>query len=131
MRVRPFFWVLLVVACLGSLTLAAIVQVLPPVRRPDVPTVLMGPTNFLQRSITLEKGQRLTLLQEASDEHIITNGSWVDSTQRPSKEPGAPTVDVTVSGVGSSAMLGPFNTAGTFHLYCPLHLGMDLTVQVI
>ena len=130
MRVRPFFWVLLVVVCLGSFTLAATLQIQAPVRRSDGPTVLMGPTNFVQRSITLEKGQRLRLLQKAGDEHIITNGSWVGSTPQPTQKPGAPTVNVTVSGVGSSAIIGPFTTAGTFYFYCPLHLGMNLTVQV-
>jgi plastocyanin len=26
--------------------------------------------------------------------------------------------------------VGPFNTAGTFHLYCSVHLNMNLTVIV-
>jgi plastocyanin len=94
------------------------------------PRVHMGPTNFLQSSITIQKGQRVTLIQDASDEHIITNGSWKGSAQLPAKEAGAPTVNVTVSGAGSQATIGPFNTAGTFHLYCTIHQGMNLAVKV-
>ncbi len=94
------------------------------------PSVHMGPTNFLQSSITIQKGQRLTLIDDASDQHIITNGSWAGSTQKPAKEPGAPTVNVTVSGTGSKATVGPFNTSGTFHLYCTIHQGMNLVVKV-
>jgi plastocyanin len=139
-RIRPIFWVLLAVACLFSLTLAATVQIVVPAQKqrtqhltPAIPTaiILMGPTNFVRSSITLEKGQWLTLIQDASDEHIITNGRWVNNTQQPTKASGAPTVDVLVAGAGSSATVGPFNTTGTFYLYCPLHPGMNLTVQVL
>jgi plastocyanin len=94
------------------------------------PSVHMGPSNFVQSSVTIQKGQRLTLIQDATDQHIITNGSWVGSTQKPAKEPGAPTVNVTISGAGSSATIGPFNTSGTFHLYCTIHQGMNLAVKV-
>ncbi len=95
-----------------------------------IPTVQMGQSNFLQSSVTIQKGQRLKLLQDASDEHIITNGSWVGTAQHPAQEPGAPTVNATITGQGASATVGPFNTAGTFHLYCTIHQGMNLTVQV-
>lgn len=36
--------------------------------------------------------------------------------------------DVTVS--GGSIDIGPFATAGVFHLYCTIHQGMNLTIVV-
>ena len=137
MRVRPFFWILLFCVCGGLLVFAALLSTetpqveLTPRPTPGVSTVLMGSTKFLQSSITIQKGQQLTLIQDSSDEHIITDGSWMGSTPHPIKELGAPAVNATVSGVGSSATIGPFNTAGIFHLYCPLHQGMNLLVQVV
>jgi hypothetical protein len=137
MHVRPFFWILLFCVCAGVLAFAAIIPTetsqveLSPRPRPDASTVLMGPSNFLRSSITLQKGQYLTLIQGSSGEHIIIDGSWVGSIQRPAQELGAPIVNAFVSGVGSSATIGPFNVAGTFHLYCPLHQGMNLVVQVV
>lgn len=93
------------------------------------PAVHMGSTNFLASSITLKKGQFLTLTNNASDEHIITNGSWDGTAQKPHKEPGAPAVNMTFQGQ-QSQRIGPFSTAGTFHLYCTIHQGMNLAVTV-
>lgn len=137
MRVRPFFWILLFCMGAGVLVFAALLPTetpqgeLTPRPTPGVATVIMGSTRFLQSSITLQKGQQLTLIQDSSDEHIIADGSWMGSTPHPTQELGAPPVHATVSGVGSSATIGPFNTAGIFHLYCPLHQGMNLLVQVV
>ncbi len=59
----------------------------------STPTVHMCGNNFVQSSITISKGQSLTL-------------------------------------VNDSHMIGPFPTAGTYHLYCTVHPGMNLTVIV-
>jgi plastocyanin len=71
----------------------------------------------------------LTLIDDSSAQHIIKNGTWNGNTPQPKNEPGAPTVDVTLNG-NDSATIGPFNTAGTFQLYCTIHPGMNLTVNV-
>ncbi len=97
--------------------------------QPQGPSVHMGSTNFLVNTITIKKGQELTLINDASDEHIITNGTWAGTTQKPGKEPGAPTVNLTFNGQGSQR-IGPFTSAGTFHLYCTIHQGMKLDVTV-
>jgi plastocyanin len=94
------------------------------------PAVHMGATNFLQSSITMKKGDPLRLIDNASDQHIITNGTWQGTTAKPGKEPSAPPVNVSINGVNSSATIGPFTTAGTFQLYCTIHQGMNLTVIV-
>lgn len=92
-------------------------------------TVQMGLTNFQQTSITIPKGSMLTLQDTVAVPHIIENGSWSGSTPKPAKEAGAPTVNASFKG-NDTQKVGPFNTAGTFHLYCTIHTGMNLTVTV-
>jgi plastocyanin len=93
------------------------------------PAVHMGGSTFIQSSITIKKGDMLNLINDSSAQHIITNGTWQGTTAKPGAEPGAPTVNKTYNG-NDSAAIGPFNTAGTFHLYCTIHPGMNLTVTV-
>ena len=93
------------------------------------PCVHMSGADFIQHSITIQKGQSILLIDDAASEHIIVNGSWVNGQQQPKKEPGAPTVNVTFTG-GDQMPIGPFNTAGTFHVYCTIHNGMNLAITV-
>jgi plastocyanin len=96
---------------------------------PSGPTVHMGAANFVQPSITISKGQSLTLIDDSSAEHIIKNGTWNGSTPVNSTESGAPSVNVTFNGNDTNTV-GPFNTSGSFKLYCTIHTGMNLTVTV-
>ena len=89
----------------------------------------MAGASFLVSSVNLKKGDMLTLVDDASAEHIIKNGTWEGNTPKPGTEPGAPNVDVTLNG-NDSATIGPFNTAGTFQIFCTIHPGMNLTVNV-
>ncbi len=75
------------------------------------PAVHMGATNFLQSSITMKKGDPLRLIDNASDQHIITNGTWQGTTAKPGKEPGAPPVNVSISGVNSSATMAQYHAS--------------------
>jgi len=94
-------------------------------------TVHMGQTNFDQSSVTISKGGTVTLVNDTSSVHIIANGQWVNGVAQPKQEPGAPTVsNVQFSSPGQSQTIGPFSTAGTFHFYCTVHPGMNLTVIV-
>ena len=93
------------------------------------PTVHMGGTDFIQHTITLQKGDMLNLVDDASSTHIIQNGTWVNGAAKPGAEPGAPTVNQTFNG-NDSAPIGPFTNAGTFHLYCTIHQNINLTVTV-
>ena len=94
------------------------------------PDVNMAEYGFMQLSVTIGKGCSLTLIANTRAAHIIRNGFW-DShgTATPATEPGAPTINVWVNG-NASQSVGPFNTAGTYHLYCTVHPGMNLTVVV-
>jgi hypothetical protein len=67
----------------------------------------------------------LLLVDDVSVLHILANG-----TAKPASEPGAPTVN-NVQVNGNSIQIGPFNTAGTYHIYCTVHQGMNLTVIVM
>jgi plastocyanin len=132
--------VLLVILAIGSVLLAACA-------RPGTPSasaskgntsggggggniVHMGNTNFLVSTVTIAKGSKLTLVDDVSVPHIIKNGTWAAGVQKPMQEPGAPTVNLTFSTAGESHDIGPFTTAGTFHLFCTIHVDMNLTVIV-
>jgi plastocyanin len=92
-------------------------------------TVHMGIAAFNQQSVTIPKGSMLRLVDDGNFPHIIANGIWDGSTPKPASEPGAPGVkDLQVT--GGSLVIGPFNTAGTFSLYCTIHTGMMLKVIV-
>lgn len=93
-------------------------------------TVGLAATNFAQSSITIKKGQSITLVNQTAIVHIITNGTWENNTQDPENEPGAPVVNILFSSQNQSLTVGPFTTAGTFHYYCSVHTGMNLTVVV-
>lgn len=94
-------------------------------------TVHLGLTNFVQSSVTLPKGDFLKLISDTATVHNINNGSWVNGVPRPAREPGAPLVsNLQFNSVGLALVVGPFNTTGTFHLYCSIHTGMNLTIIV-
>lgn len=87
--------------------------------------------SFTPGSITIKKGENITLNNQEAVTHIITNGSWQGNVPDPQTEPGAPVVNnLTISSVNQTSVIGPFNTAGTFHYYCIVHDGMNLTVIV-
>jgi plastocyanin len=93
------------------------------------PQVKMGGSTFLQTTVTIKKGQTLTLVDSSSAAHIIANGTWQNGTAKASKEGGAPTINLNF--VGSDTHATPaFTTAGTYNIYCTIHGGMNLTVTV-
>ncbi len=93
--------------------------------------VHMNATNFTQASITIKKGQSITLVDDdAMTPHIIANGTWENGTPKSAKEAGAPEVNNVQIDGSASQVIGPFNTSGTFYLYCTIHSGMQLAVIV-
>jgi plastocyanin len=91
----------------------------------------MNATNFVQNSITIKKGESITLIDDNPFvAHVLANGTWENGMAKLVREAGAPEIkDVKIDG-NSSATIGPFTTAGTFKLYCTLHAGMNLNVVV-
>lgn len=119
---------------IGALLIAAIAQpgVAPTTSTPmtnGVPTVHMSAANFTQSSITISKGSKLLLVDDVSVTHILANGSWQHSIATPAHDLDAPTVN-NVQVNGNSTEIGPFTTAGTYHIYCTIHEGMNLTIIV-
>lgn len=94
-----------------------------------VPAVHMGVSTFEQSSVTISKGSKLILVDDGNDTHVLDNGMWTNNAPHTQAEAGAPTIsNLTIS--SGSVTIGPFNTAGTFHIYCIVHQGMNLTVIV-
>ncbi len=120
---------------LGMLLLAGIVSANPPstaasTATDGMPTVHIAGSNFLTNVVLVPKGESLVLVEDDSVEHIIQNGTWTPSgLPHPQTEPGAPIVH-SLDLKGGSLHIGPFTTAGVFHLYCTIHQGMSLTVVV-
>jgi plastocyanin len=92
--------------------------------------VHMQAMSFTPEQITIKKGQSIELVNDLAIIHVIANGTWNGSAPAPKIEAGAPKVDnIQVNG-NDTATIGPFNTAGTFQLYCTVHVGMKMTVVV-
>ena len=94
-----------------------------------VPTVHMSAGSFLQSSVTIPKGSKLALVDDVAALHILANGSWQNGVPKTTSEPGAPRVN-NVQVNGGSTEIGPFSAAGTYHIYCEVHQGMNLTIIV-
>ena len=95
------------------------------------PIIHLGADNFAQSVVYLPKGSKLLLVNDTNVEHLLENGSWTSSgTAVTRAEPGAPALHDLASKGGSTLEIGPFNTAGTFHIYCAIHPGMNLTIIV-
>ena len=95
------------------------------------PTVHLGADNFEQSVVRLPKGSKLLLVNDTAVEHLLENGSWTaGGTAVTRAEPGAPVLRNLDSKGGSTVEIGPFTTAGTFHIYCAIHPGMNLTIIV-
>jgi plastocyanin len=92
-------------------------------------TVHMTAHSFAQNVVLVSKGSRLLIVDDTSVEHILQNGMWTNTTPRTITEPGAPVVH-NVDITGGSVQIGPFTTAGIFHIYCTIHQGMNLTIVV-
>ena len=124
--VKKIFTGLIAGSLLAVLVTACSIKEASPV---VIPTVHMGATGFIQDAITFHKGEMLDLEDDSISPHHIENGSWVNGVPKPAIEPVAPHVDQVFNGY-DSAEVGPFSTAGTFHLYCTIHQMMNLTVIV-
>jgi plastocyanin len=93
-------------------------------------TVTTNATNFTQPSVTLKKGQTLQVTNNASDMHMLSLGRWQSGVARPEQEAGAPSVSNLQLNANSSVTIGPWNTPGTYYIYCTIHPNMMLKVTV-
>lgn len=86
-------------------------------------------TTFQESCVNVAKGSSLQVVPSVPSFHNLVNGSWVNGNQVPMKESGAPTVN-NVQVTNSTISIGPFTTAGTYHIFCTVHPNMNLTVIV-
>lgn len=86
-------------------------------------------TSFQESCVNVAKGSKLTITPSQPSFHNFLNGSWVNGNQQPATEPGTPTIN-NVQETSTPVTIGPFNTAGTFHIFCTVHPGMNLTINV-
>ncbi len=116
---------------IGASFLGAVAQ--PPVTgltyTNGVPTIHMNAGNFALSSATISKGSKLLLIDDTTSQHLLSNGTWQRNTPVQQREPGAPLIK-NLSLSGNSVTIGPFATAGTYHIYCSIHQGMNLTINV-
>src|SRR5258707_3655503 len=93
-------------------------------------TVHLTAARFAPDIVALHKGDRLIIVDDGPVPHTLTNGSCsADHPPLPGVEPGA--------ALGNDVPLdhqpvptGPTTQPGTYHLYCTIHPGMNLTVVV-
>lgn len=117
---------------IGALFIGALVQPVAPVGLTytnGVPTIHMDAGSFIQTSVTLTKGSALILLDDSSAVHILANGSWQNGQAKAEREIGAPLVNNRQVS-GNRIEVGPFAVAGTYHIFCLVHPGMNLTIIV-
>lgn len=87
-------------------------------------------SRFAPDIVALHQGETLTVVDDGSILHSLTNGSWSpDNRPMSGRELGAPIV-TNMQLNNNRATIGPFTTPGTYHIYCTLHPGMNLTVIV-
>lgn len=134
-RWQTFPWfrtVLTGVICLwvGAVLVGALTQ-------PDKPvpvganTVALSVGSFSQPTISLKKGDSLTLVDSGSYHHNLSMGRWINGHPILQTQTGAPNLrNKDVNGSGVTVIVGPFNTAGTFYIICSLHHNMQLKITV-
>src|SRR5215471_6375847 len=86
-------------------------------------------TTFQEACVNVAKGSKLQVVPVVNSLHILDNGSWVNGNMVPMTEAGAPTIN-NVQVTASTISIGPFTTAGTYHIFCTVHPYMNLTVIV-
>lgn len=117
--------------CLVALIVAAIPQAGAASTGPNgEPAVHMGRDTFLPNVVLVPKGSKLLLVADSVEHHILDYGRWdANGMPHPLVEPGAPPLHEMVM-TGGSMEIGPFTTAGVYHIYCTIHRGMNLTIVV-
>jgi hypothetical protein len=93
------------------------------------PTVQMSAANFTPSSVTIAKGSKVLLVEDVAVSHLLANGSWQHGTAILANEPDAPNVS-NVQVNGKSTEIGPLTRACTSHVYCTVHEGRNLTINV-
>jgi plastocyanin len=115
---------------LGALLIGAAAQPVSGGGATAKETVHLTPLAFAPDTVSVHTGDSLTVIDDSPTPHILANGTWTDGNKpAPGAEPGAPTIS-NVELNNNTVKIGPFPTAGVYHIYCTVHPGMSLTVVV-
>jgi plastocyanin len=118
-----------ILSCLLLTMILSACRVVDANTLPKAFEVKMGTSSFLVSEVKIKKGETLNLVA-VNTEHDITNGFWKGNTPDSTVESGAPSIGLVKVASGGSGIVGPFNSAGDFHIYCTIHPGMNLVVHV-
>jgi plastocyanin len=120
-------------AVIGALLMGAIVQPettsISSVAGDGAIIVHLGASNFNTTAITVPQGGKIDFVADSSVTHILTYGDWSGNNPQPSTPANVPALNNRQIS-GGSFEIGPFATAGTYHIMCTIHPGMMLTVTV-
>jgi len=115
----------------GAVLVGALTEPERPINTLSPNTVALGVGSFSSSSISLSKGEKLTIVDSGPYHHSLSMGHWINGQPVLQNQSGAPSLtNKDVNAAGQTVMLGPFNTAGTFYLMCSLHHNMMLKIIV-
>jgi hypothetical protein len=115
----------------GAVLVGALTQPDRPINTLSPGTVALEVGSFGPSSISLTKGENLTIVDSGAYHHNLSMGRWINAQPVLQNQPGAPRLtNKDVNAAGQTVMLGPFNIAGTFYLICSLHHNMMLMIIV-
>jgi plastocyanin len=115
----------------GAVMVGALTQPERPINTLSPGTVALEVGSFSPSSISLTKGEKLTIVDSGLYHHNLSMGRWINGQPVLQNQPGGPSLtNKDVNAAGQTVILGPFNTAGTFYLMCSLHHNMMLKISV-
>jgi len=88
----------------------------------------MATRDFAKDTVTLHRGERLTLINDSNAVHVIGPGK---DTAVASPQRGNPMTGFHLMQTNSVYTTGPWMTVGRFELTCTVHPGMNLIVVVV
>jgi plastocyanin len=97
-------------------------------KAPPTAAIGMAGRDFTRSSVTIHRGDRLTLVNDSTVVHVI--GPGLD-TRVVSPERGVPMYGFHLMQTNAVFTTGRWMTLGTFYLTCTVHPGMNLKVVVI
>ncbi len=93
-------------------------------------TTTLAPTVFEPTVVQITAGSSVTMRDQADGvPHVLAYGSWDEGGSVPSTTGAPPLEDVEVED-GQTLTVGPYDQPGTYPLFCSIHPGMEMTVEV-
>jgi plastocyanin len=130
MKKSHLFVLMGILGCLLLTVVFSACRVVDASTIPPAKEVRMGTSDFIDKEVTINKGESVNLVATTSSNHVISNGTWENGAQVKKAEANAPVVSSQNVAGGASLTIGPFPVAGDYNYYCTIHPGMKLVVHV-